>query len=107
MKGLVFIAAIALLVSCGSLEKSGEKISGTFAVSCGMCNLDMTGDACALAIEIEDKTYYVEGSDLHDHGDAHAQDGLCTVRRDAKVVGQIKKGVFVAESLELLPFKGE
>lgn len=105
MKQFFFFALFALLVSCGSLNKSGEKISGTYEVSCGMCNMDMTGDACALAIEIDDKTYYVEGSNLHDHGDAHADDGLCTVRRDAKVVGEVKKGVFVAESLELLPFK--
>lgn len=87
------------------MNKSNDEIAGTYDVSCGTCNLEMTGSGCALAIEIDEKLYYVEGSDLHDHGDAHAADGLCTVRRDAKVVGKIKNGVFIAESLELLPYK--
>lgn len=63
----------------------------------------MTGSACELAISIDGKSYYVEGTELHDHGDAHASDGMCTVRREAQVTGQIRKGVFVAESFVLLP----
>ena len=103
MKQLFFLSIIILSTSCGSLSKTQEKISGTYDVSCGKCNMDMTGDACALAIEIDNKNYYVEGSSLHDYGDAHAEGGLYTVRRNARVVGEIKTGIFIAESLELLP----
>ena len=67
-----------------------------------MCNFEMTGEECALAIRIEGKEYYVEGSAIDEHGDAHADDGLCTVVRKAKVKGVIKKGVFVAEMIELI-----
>ena len=105
MKHLFYLSLFTFLTACASLNKSAEPISGTYEVSCGKCNMEMTGDACALAIEINDKSYYVEGNGLNDHGDAHTEDGLCTVRRDAKVVGEIKKGVLVAESLELLPYK--
>jgi len=106
MKNILFVALTAFLVSCGSLNKTSEPITGTYDVSCGKCNFDMVGDACELAIEIDGKYYYVEGSGLHDHGDAHAEDGMCNVRRKAKVKGTIKNGAFVAESLELLPYEG-
>lgn len=105
MKHLFFFSLLTLLISCGSVKKSNDKIAGTYNVSCGKCNYEMTGDGCDLGIEINGKFYYVEGSDLHDHGDAHAADGLCNVRREATVVGEIKNGVFVAESLELLPYE--
>ncbi len=105
MTKLLFALGITFtLFSCASLKNSGEKITGEYDVSCGMCNFDMTGDDCDLAIEIDGKFYYVEESSLEEHGDAHAEDGLCTVVRKAKVTGEIKHGVFVAEELELLPY---
>jgi len=107
MKHLFFISALFLLASCASLNKSAEPISGVYTVSCGKCNFEMTGDACDLAIEVEGNYYYVEGTGLHDHGDAHADDGLCSVKRKAKVTGEIKKGVFVSTSFELIPVEAK
>ncbi len=71
--------------------------------SCGACKFAMPGDGCDLAIRIGDKAYYVDGSKLDDHGDAHADDGLCNCIRKAKVSGEIKEGRFIATSFEVLP----
>lgn len=39
---------------------------------------------------------------MDEHGDAHAEDGFCSVVRKAKVKGSVIDGRFVAESFELL-----
>lgn len=101
---MLFVAVISL-ASCASMKEGKSPIEGTYNVSCGVCNYEMTGAECALAIKIDDKMYYVEGDDLHEHGNPHAEDGLCNVERQARVKGVITKGVFVAETLELLPYK--
>ncbi|MCR9173043.1 MAG: DUF6370 family protein [bacterium] len=103
MKQLLFLSAFVLLASCGSLNKSNEPITGEQTVACGMCVFDMTGDECELAIEVDGKYYYVEGSNIHDHGNPDAEGGMCTQERKAQVTGQIKHGVFVAESFTLIP----
>ena len=103
MKHLFILSALLLLASCGSLNKSAEPLSGVYTVSCGKCNFEMTGDECDLAIEVDGKFYYVEGTNIHDHGDPDADGGMCTRKREAQVTGQIKHGVFVAESFKLLP----
>ena len=68
------------------------------------CIIQMEGVVgCKLAVRIDGKPYLVTGSDIDDHGDAHASDGLCNAMRRAKVTGEIKDDRFVAESFELLP----
>jgi len=102
LKILSISIAVFVISSCATMKQTDTAIEGTYDVSCGICNMAMTGDECALAIRIDGKEYYVEGSAIDEHGDAHADDGLCTVVRKAKVKGVIKKGVFVAESIELI-----
>ena len=79
-----------------------NKVLGEVEISCGQCQFDMPGDGCTLAIRIDGKGYFVEGSGIDDHGDAHAEDGLCNCVRKANVVGQIVDGKFKAESIKLL-----
>lgn len=93
---------VLVISSCATMKNTDTPIDGTYDVSCGICNFEMTGDDCALAINIDGKEYYIEGSAIDEHGDAHAADGLCTVVRKAKVKGVIKKGVFIAESVVLI-----
>lgn len=73
--------------------------------SCGQCQLGMEGSGCDLAIRIDGKPYYVDGSSIDDHGDAHSADGLCNCILKAKVTGEIKDGRFVAVNFKVLPNK--
>lgn len=75
----------------------------TVEASCGECKFGMAGDGCDLAVRIDGKSYYVDGAKLDDHGDAHAEDGMCNCVRKAKVTGEIKGERFVAKSFVLLP----
>jgi hypothetical protein len=70
--------------------------------SCGQCQFGMPGDGCDLAVKIEDVFYYVDGSSIDGHGDAHANDGLCNCVRKAIVSGKIIDGRFVASELTLV-----
>jgi hypothetical protein len=72
--------------------------------SCGQCQFGMKSKAgCDPAVRIDGKTYFVDGTDINKHGDAHAADGLCSTIRKAEVVGEIKNDRFVATSFKLLP----
>jgi hypothetical protein len=102
LKSLSIGVVVLLMTSCATMKNTDTVIEGVYDVSCGICNLEMTGDDCELAIIIDAKKYYVEGSGINEHGDAHAEDGLCSVIRKANVKGVIKKGVFVAEKIELI-----
>jgi len=84
-----------------SIPKDG-KIEGILITSCGTCNLGVEGGGCSLSVKIGDKAYPVEGTGLHDHGDAHAKDGFCSAVRVAWAKGEIKKDVFHSESFVLV-----
>jgi hypothetical protein len=87
----------------------GERIpvSGIVEAACGPCQFDRPGKTCTLAVRIEGQSYFVEGSSIDDHGDAHAADGMCAVVRKAQVEGYIEKDKFVATSFKLLPVEDE
>ena len=71
--------------------------------SCGQCQFGITGKAgCDLAVRIDGKSYFVDGTSIHDHGDAHADDGFCEAIRQAEVKGEIIDGRFKAESFTLV-----
>ena len=101
MRLSLIILSLGLLVSCATTNQK-EEFTRIVETSCGECNFGMTGNECDLAVKIDGKYYFVEGSAIDQHGDAHAADGLCTVVRKAKVTGRIKGGAFVASSFELI-----
>lgn len=70
--------------------------------SCGECQFGMKGKSCDLAVRIDGKTYFVDGTTIHDHGDAHAEDGFCNAIRKASVTGTIEKNRFKATSFTLV-----
>lgn len=72
-------------------------------VACGQCQFGLPGKGCDLAIRIEGRALFVDGTGIDDHGDAHAADGLCNAVRRARVSGRVVDGRFRATSLELLP----
>ena len=73
--------------------------------SCGQCLFDMGEGGCDLAVRIDGKGYFVDGSGIDDHGDSHGKDGFCSVIRQAKVTGKIQDERFVVTAFELLPLK--
>ena len=74
--------------------------------ACGQCRFGMEGEGCTLAVKIDGTAYYVEGTGIDDHGDAHAEDGFCEAVRQAEVSGRIEDGKFHASAFRLLPEDG-
>ncbi len=75
--------------------------------SCGQCNFGMEGQGCSLAVKIDGKAYWVDGSSIHDHGDAHGAHGFCNSVRKAEVKGEIVDDRFAASEFKVLPVKKE
>ncbi|PBJ11779.1 hypothetical protein BSF42_25080 [Flavobacterium sp. ACN6] len=73
--------------------------------SCGECQFGMKGKSCDLAVRIDGKTYFVDGTTIHDHGDSHADNGFCNAVRKASVTGTIEKDRFKATSFTLIDVK--
>ncbi|MET0394418.1 MAG: DUF6370 family protein [Chitinophagaceae bacterium] len=70
--------------------------------ACGMCQLGLTGADCALAVRSGGKAYYVDGTDIDAHGDAHAKDGFCNAIRKAEVQGKVVNGRFAVTYFKLM-----
>ena len=62
--------------------------------ACGQCLFDLPGKGCDLAIRFNGHAYYVDGTEIDAHGDAHAEDGFCNAVRKAKVQGHVDNGRF-------------
>ena len=70
--------------------------------ACGECKLGLTGASCDLAIRIDGKSYFVDGTDIDSHGDAHADDGFCKAIKKAEVRGELVNGRFKATYFKLV-----
>ena len=84
-------------------RSSNSLVDQVVELSCGQCQLGMDGSGCDLAVRIDGQSYFVDGSSIDDHGDAHGEDGLCNCIREAKVTGEIVDGRFKANSVEVMP----
>lgn len=103
MKRLFLIGAFLFFCTTYAQENKKANIK-IVEVSCGQCKFAMTDKkGCDLAVRIEGKSYFVEGTTIDDHGDAHANDGFCSVIRKAEVIGEIKNNKFVVSYFKLLP----
>jgi hypothetical protein len=71
--------------------------------SCGQCQFKMKGKGCDLAVRIKGKSYFVDGTKIDDHGDAHAKDGFCQKIRKAEIKGTFVNNRFIATYFKLLP----
>ena len=100
----VFIGCSAKTIdNTKSNEKNDMSIHQVVEAGCGQCQFGMTGKSgCDLAVRIDGKAYFVDGTNIHDHGDAHAHDGFCEVIRSANVKGEIVDGRFQSESFTLI-----
>ena len=97
-----FLCSFIFLINCNRDASDKKIISGIYEVSCGQCNFGLEGNSCDLAIRIDGEAYFVKGTDIDNHGDAHAINGFCNSIRKAKVEGTINNNVFKSTSFELL-----
>jgi Family of unknown function (DUF6370) len=70
--------------------------------ACGECQLGLDGNSCDLAVRIEGKSWFVDGTDIDSHGDAHAKDGFCKTIRKAEVQGELVANRFKVTYFKLL-----
>ena len=110
---IIGLCLSALVTGCGSepeatetakLETAKLETDAIVEAACGQCLLGLKDKkGCDLAIRHEGKSYFVDGIKMADLGDAHADDGMCSIVRKAKVTGQITDGRYAATKFELLP----
>ncbi len=84
-------------------QRNPKKSVQVVEASCGQCKFKLPGKSCDLAVRINGKAYFVDGTKIDDHGDAHADDGFCEAIRKAEVQGTIVNGRFKATYFKLLP----
>ncbi|MBI1783019.1 MAG: hypothetical protein HYR66_16885 [Sphingobacteriales bacterium] len=104
----LFFLMAGSFVSAQSAKKDIHVVDTTKKVmiveaACGKCKLCLKGTDCELAVRIKGKAYYVDGTSIDDHGDAHTNDGFCNAVRKAEVQGEIVNGRFKATYFKLLP----
>ena len=105
MKKLFLWLFLSSVVLVHAQDKKEQPKSQIVEASCGQCQFKMKGQGCDLAVRIDGKTYFVDGTSIDSHGDAHANDGFCAAVRKAEVVGNIVNNRFIATSFKLLPEK--
>jgi hypothetical protein len=102
-----FIGLVALCTTQAqtkALPDTTKKIIKAEA-SCGQCKFGLKEPGCSLAVRIEGRAYFVDGSSIDDHGDAHAADGFCEAIRKAEVQGMVVNNRFKATYFKVLPLK--
>ncbi len=104
MKNIIATVFLFVAVLANAQDKKEIKTQIVDA-SCGQCQFGMNAKGCDLAVRIDGKSYFVDGTSLDSHGDAHAEDGFCSVVRKAEVAGTIVDNRFKATSFQLLPEK--
>jgi hypothetical protein len=110
MKSLsVFLAACFFYI--GANAQSKETVSHTpdpskpvqvVEAACGQCQFGLPGQDCELAVRINGKAYYVDGTSIDAHGNAHAKDGFCNAVRKAEVQGEVVDNRFKATYFKLI-----
>ncbi len=103
---LILLATNLIHTNAQDISKpdSTKKIQ-TVEASCGHCQFGLKGEGCKLAVRIDGKAYFVKGTDIDSHGDAHAKDGFCEAIRFAEVQGEVVNDKFVLTYFKLLDQK--
>ncbi|WP_188048823.1 DUF6370 family protein [Flavobacterium sp. GP15] len=105
MKKIIVATFLFFAVAISAQEKKEEIKPQIVEAACGQCQFDMKGHGCDLAVRIDGKSYFVDGTSIDAHGDAHADDGFCAAVRKAEVVGKIVDDRFKVTSFKLVPKK--
>lgn len=98
MKALFFTLLMSLTVYFAAAQQKQNDVSQpdstkkiqVMEAACGQCQFGLkTQKGCDLAVRIKGKAYFVDGTSIDEHGDAHAPDGFCEAVRKANVQGEI------------------
>ena len=115
MKKLLYLLLLGVAPAVPALAQSAPKPAVAAAgpdqtrpvqvveAACGQCRLNLPGRACDLAVRLNGKAYFVDGTHVDAHGDAHAEDGFCQKIRQAEVQGEVVNDRFVVTYFRLLP----
>lgn len=89
MKKWMFFLSLGLMAQV-SFAQSKEIKNKTVEASCAQCQFKVKEPrGCDLSIRMNGKVYFVDGTNLDAHGDAHEEDGFCNAIRQATVSGKI------------------
>jgi Family of unknown function (DUF6370) len=110
MKSLFILGICSLFMLAAAAQPTALKIHQpdstkkiqVVEASCGECQFHLPGKGCELAVRIEGKAYYVDGTTIDEHGDAHAKDGFCEAVRKAEVQGEIINNRFKVTYFKLV-----
>ena len=110
MKRLLCCLMSLLLFTAANAQDSTHKklvfnpISPVYevAATCGTCMFKMDGKGCHLAVKFKGKNYFVDGTSIDDHGDAHDKEGFCNAIKKAKVQGAVVGDRFLVTYFELI-----
>ncbi len=108
-KLLLGLFALIMFNSSNAQDTTSKKLvfnsqlpSYEVEASCGTCMFKMKGKGCVLAVKFQGKNYFVNGTDIEDHGDAHDKEGFCNAIRKAKVQGSVVSDKFLVTYFELI-----
>ena len=107
---LFFICLASSAAFCQSSEGNistpdSNKTIQIVEVACGECKLGLQGKGCDLAIRIDGKSYFVDGTEIDSHGDAHEKKGFCNAISKAEVQGEVVGGRFKVTYFKLIKNK--
>ncbi|KIO52989.1 DUF6370 family protein [Flavobacterium hibernum] len=105
MKKILFLLLLFMGIATQAQNKKTTEKPQIVETACGECQFGMKGKSCDLAVRIDGKPYFVDGTTIDEHGDAHAEDGFCNKIRKASVTGKVENGRFKATSFTLLKEK--
>ncbi|UYZ63538.1 DUF6370 family protein [Hymenobacter weizhouensis] len=115
MKRLLLLAFLTSLALSTAQAQTAAPVAAPDAskpaqlveASCGQCKFGLPGKGCDLAVRVNGQAYFVDGTGIDSHGDAHAQDGFCNAVRQARVQGDVVDNRFRATYFQLVPEPGK
>ncbi len=110
MKSYSFIILSLLLINAAVAQTKIVAITqpnvnlkiDTVQTACGECQFGLKGKSCDLAVRIKNKSYFVDGTNINDHGDAHADNGFCNAVTKAVVQGKLVNNRYKVTYFKLL-----
>lgn len=106
MKSILILAFFSFFILNAGAQKTDKpdlaKKIQIVEASCGECHFQLKGKSCDLAIRIDGTAYFVDGTTINEHGDAHAIDGFCEAIRKAEVQGELVNNRFKVTYFKLV-----